>query len=59
MIVLSTLFSAIAAYVMSALGITAGVHRLWSHKSYKAKLPLRILLALWNSMASQVTYCHI
>ena len=34
-------------------GITAGVHRLWSHRAYKAKLPLRILLAICNSMAYQ------
>jgi len=29
-----------------ALGVTAGVHRYWTHKSYKAKLPLRIILAV-------------
>lgn len=34
-------------------GITAGAHRLWSHKSYKAKLPSRILMMLANSMANQ------
>jgi hypothetical protein len=28
-----------------ALGITAGVHRYWTHKSYKATLPLRTILA--------------
>ena len=40
-------------YVASGLGITAGAHRLWAHKSYKAKLPLRILLAFFNTMAFQ------
>jgi stearoyl-CoA desaturase (delta-9 desaturase) len=30
---------------IGALGVTAGAHRYWTHKSYKAKLPLRILLA--------------
>jgi stearoyl-CoA desaturase (delta-9 desaturase) len=30
---------------VGALGVTAGVHRYWTHKSYKAKLPLRIILA--------------
>ncbi|KAJ6223378.1 hypothetical protein RDWZM_001923 [Blomia tropicalis] len=35
------------------MGITAGAHRLWSHRSYKATLPLRILLMLLNSMALQ------
>ncbi|XP_011303344.1 stearoyl-CoA desaturase 5 isoform X1 [Fopius arisanus] len=28
------------------LSITAGVHRLWCHRSYKAKTPLRIFLAI-------------
>uniref|UniRef100_K3X369 Fatty acid desaturase domain-containing protein n=1 Tax=Globisporangium ultimum (strain ATCC 200006 / CBS 805.95 / DAOM BR144) TaxID=431595 RepID=K3X369_GLOUD len=37
----------------SGLGITAGAHRLWSHKAYKAKLPLRVFLMLCNSMAFQ------
>ncbi|XP_063534961.1 acyl-CoA Delta-9 desaturase-like [Cydia strobilella] len=40
-------------YVMSGLGITAGAHRLWAHKSYKARLPLRILLTLFNTLAFQ------
>jgi stearoyl-CoA desaturase (delta-9 desaturase) len=40
-------------YVCSALGITAGAHRLWSHRSYKARMPLRMLLGIFNSMASQ------
>ncbi|XP_014219897.1 acyl-CoA Delta(11) desaturase-like [Copidosoma floridanum] len=30
---------------LSIFGITAGIHRLWSHKAYKAKAPLRIVLA--------------
>uniref|UniRef100_W5KA55 stearoyl-CoA 9-desaturase n=2 Tax=Astyanax mexicanus TaxID=7994 RepID=W5KA55_ASTMX len=42
-----------ACFLFSALGITAGVHRLWSHRSYKATLPLRLFLALGNSMAFQ------
>jgi len=41
-------------YVMSGLGITAGAHRLWAHRSYCAKMPLRFLLAMFNSMAFQV-----
>jgi len=28
-----------------ALGVTAGAHRYWTHKAYRAKLPLRIILA--------------
>jgi len=40
-------------YVLSGIGITAGAHRLWAHRSYKAKLPLRIFLAFFQSMAFQ------
>ncbi|XP_030059373.1 stearoyl-CoA desaturase [Microcaecilia unicolor] len=40
-------------FVCSALGITAGAHRLWSHRSYKAKLPLRIFLVMASSMSFQ------
>ena len=28
-------------YLYSGAGITAGAHRLWSHSTYKARLPLR------------------
>lgn len=37
----------------AAYGITAGAHRLWSHKSYKARLPLRIFLMLLQTVAFQ------
>lgn len=40
-------------YELNALGITAGAHRLWTHRSYTAKLPLRIFLAICNSIAFQ------
>lgn len=39
---------------MSGLGITAGCHRLWAHRSYKARLPLRIFLGFVQTMAFQV-----
>ena len=31
------------------LGVTAGSHRLWAHKSYETVLPVRIFLMLMNS----------
>ena len=31
----------LSTYLYSGAGITAGAHRLWSHRTYKAKLPLR------------------
>ncbi|KAM3874184.1 stearoyl-CoA desaturase 5-like [Diretmus argenteus] len=40
-------------FIATALGVTAGAHRLWSHRSYRAKLPLRVFLAAANSMAFQ------
>jgi len=49
------LFSAFLLYQACAVGITAGAHRLWAHRSYKAKLPLRVILVIFNSMAFQVT----
>lgn len=45
---------AVVCYLYSALGVTAGAHRLWSHRSYKASFSLRVFLALANSMAFQV-----
>ncbi|MCI4376402.1 hypothetical protein PGIGA_G00187990 [Pangasianodon gigas] len=48
-----TLLWAWMCFMISAMGVTAGVHRLWSHRSYKAKLPLRVFLAVANSMAFQ------
>ncbi|XP_012259113.2 acyl-CoA Delta-9 desaturase-like isoform X2 [Athalia rosae] len=36
-----------------AVGITAGAHRLWAHRAYKAKWPLRVLLMICQTMAFQ------
>jgi stearoyl-CoA desaturase (delta-9 desaturase) len=48
-----TLLFAFGMYVAGGLGITAGAHRLWAHRTYKAKLPLRILLAFFQTIAVQ------
>uniref|UniRef100_A0A1B6CF47 Fatty acid desaturase domain-containing protein n=1 Tax=Clastoptera arizonana TaxID=38151 RepID=A0A1B6CF47_9HEMI len=37
----------------SGFGITAGAHRLWSHRAYKAKWPLRLLLVFLFTIAGQ------
>lgn len=45
----------------SGVGITAGAHRLWSHKSYKAKWPLRVLLMFLFTICGQrdaYTWAH-
>ncbi|XP_071440269.1 acyl-CoA Delta-9 desaturase-like [Hetaerina americana] len=39
--------------IAAALGITAGAHRLWAHKAYKAKWQLRIILAIFQTIAFQ------
>jgi len=36
---------AVFYYFCTGLGITAGHHRLWAHKSYNASLPLKLFLA--------------
>jgi stearoyl-CoA desaturase (delta-9 desaturase) len=45
-------------YVIAGLGITAGVHRLWAHRSYSAAAPLRFVLMLANSIAFQGSIFH-
>ncbi|XP_037730458.1 acyl-CoA Delta(11) desaturase [Drosophila subpulchrella] len=45
-------------YVVSGLGITAGAHRLWAHRSYKAKWPLRLILVIFNTVAFQDAAYH-
>ncbi|KAK1127953.1 hypothetical protein K0M31_003446 [Melipona bicolor] len=42
--------------VTTGFGITAGAHRLWAHKSYSAKIPLRIFLACLYCMAGQTRF---
>ncbi|XP_045520465.1 acyl-CoA Delta(11) desaturase-like [Pieris brassicae] len=39
--------------LMAAIGISAGNHRLWSHRAYKAKWPLQIILMIFTSMTYQ------
>ncbi|UYV83529.1 SCD, partial [Cordylochernes scorpioides] len=45
-----------AAWLISYISkvcITAGYHRLWTHKAYKAKLPLRIFYMIGTCIAGQ------
>ncbi|XP_074034086.1 acyl-CoA Delta-9 desaturase isoform X3 [Leptinotarsa decemlineata] len=41
----------IILYQLGGLGVTAGAHRLWAHRSYKAKWPLKVLLTAFNTLA--------
>ncbi|KAJ8966900.1 hypothetical protein NQ317_010171 [Molorchus minor] len=38
---------------VTGFGITAGAHRLWSHRAYKAKWPLRLLLVILFTITGQ------
>ena len=55
---INTLLWAFALWPISGLGITAGAHRLWAHRSYKATYSLRMFLMLCNSVANQGTIYH-
>ncbi|XP_018327887.1 acyl-CoA Delta(11) desaturase [Agrilus planipennis] len=50
---LATSLFAIATIYTSGFGITAGVHRLWSHRAYKAKWPLRLILVFLFTITGQ------
>lgn len=40
---------AVVYYALGGLGVTAGYHRLWSHKSYSAHWPLRLFYAFFGA----------
>ncbi|KAJ9052378.1 stearoyl-CoA 9-desaturase [Entomophthora muscae] len=48
-----TAIFSICFYVFSALGITAGYHRYYAHRSYQATLPFQILLVLSGTAGVQ------
>lgn len=48
----------LAAQLTGMLGITAGAHRLWSHKSFEAAWPVRLLFMFANSAAHQGSIYH-
>jgi len=53
-VMLQTVLWGLLLFIVAGLGVTAGCHRLWSHKSFKAKLPLRIMLGIFQTIALQV-----
>lgn len=50
---IQTTLMALFLYPIGGFGITAGAHRLWAHRAYKAKWPLRLLLTAFNTLAFQ------
>jgi stearoyl-CoA desaturase (delta-9 desaturase) len=53
-----TLIWAFILWPISGFGITVGVHRLWSHRSYEASFLLRFVLMICNSIANQGSIFH-
>lgn len=52
------LAEAVVWHQICGFGVTAGMHRLWTHRSYKAKFPTRLALAMLASMANQGSIYH-
>ena len=48
---LPTLLTAVIMYFLTGLGITAGYHRLWSHRCYSAAWIVRLILILCGGAA--------
>ncbi|XP_041989098.1 acyl-CoA Delta(11) desaturase-like [Aricia agestis] len=48
-----SVFFCIFLAIVAGIGVTAGAHRLWTHRAYKAKMPLQIILIVMNSLAFQ------
>jgi len=43
----------LAYFFTGTMGITAGVHRLWAHRTYKANFFVRLFFALMNTISNQ------
>jgi len=54
----NTCVFAISLYILGGLGITAGAHRLWTHRSYEAAQILELFLMICNSIANQGSIFH-
>ena len=50
--------TAIFLFYFTGMSITAGYHRLWSHKTYDANIVVRIILAIGGAMALQNSILH-
>jgi stearoyl-CoA desaturase (delta-9 desaturase) len=50
---LPTLLLAVAMYIASGLSVTAGYHRLFAHRTYQAKAPVRWLLLAFGAATFQ------
>lgn len=50
--------AAIFLFYFTGMSITAGYHRLWSHKTYDANVVVRVVLAIGGAMAVQNSILH-
>ena len=50
---LTDVLLAAAFYLVTGLGVTIGFHRLFTHRSFEARRPLKIVLAVLGSMSFQ------
>eukprot|EP00516_Mucochytrium_quahogii_P013357 CAMPEP_0203790716 /NCGR_PEP_ID=MMETSP0100_2-20121128/4205_1 /ASSEMBLY_ACC=CAM_ASM_000210 /TAXON_ID=96639 /ORGANISM=" , Strain NY0313808BC1" /LENGTH=383 /DNA_ID=CAMNT_0050693897 /DNA_START=1836 /DNA_END=2984 /DNA_ORIENTATION=- len=55
---MQTLVAGFFSYMLGCIGITAGSHRLWAHKAYKANGVYRFFVMLCASIANQGTIMH-
>ncbi|VVD04036.1 unnamed protein product [Leptidea sinapis] len=54
----NTIFFNWLIFVLASVGVTAGAHRLWSHRAFKAKFPLQVLLMVMQTLSFQRTVAH-
>jgi len=52
------IIAAIICFIYCGMSITAGYHRLWSHRTYQAHWSLRIIFALGGAFALQNSILH-
>lgn len=45
--------TAAALWVANGMSVTTGYHRLWSHRTFNARWPVRLVLAIFGGMALQ------
>ncbi|XP_075970066.1 acyl-CoA Delta(11) desaturase-like [Anticarsia gemmatalis] len=53
-----TLLFAYFLYLFSLIATTAGPHRLYTHKAYKAKTPMQVIILIFSTMAIQGSAFH-
>jgi fatty-acid desaturase len=57
MLNMKAIFTWVLGFVLgyfAGCGITVGCHRYWAHRTFKAKLPLQIILMIAQTMGAQV-----